>query len=66
MDDICPKCRRSLQCEGNFLETIIQYKGLRAQHVMDTPDNGGCGWAWSPDPKAQNLVDEWNARNTDD
>jgi hypothetical protein len=47
------------------LGTIMQYLGVREQHMVDHPDNGGCGWAWSEskDKRTQILVDKWNNKN---
>ncbi len=65
--DNCPKCGRSLiETDGYYRKDIIvQYIGLRSQHVMDDPETGGCGWAWttSKDPRDQELADKWNSEN---
>lgn len=62
--DRCPKCGRSLiETDGYYRkDAIVQYLGVRAQHVMDDPETGGCGWAWTTtkDPEAQKLVDKYN------
>jgi hypothetical protein len=43
--------------------TIIQYLGVRPQHMADTVESGGCGWAWSDDPQAADLVSKYIERN---
>jgi hypothetical protein len=74
MDDVkeCPKCGRDLRDpnnEGYYLSAIVQYRGVRAQHMVDDTYSGGCNWAWSSDPEAARLVDNWNkktSRSTDE
>ena len=66
MTDNCPKCGRALEDPNNpgyFLDCIVQYRGVRPQHMVDDTYTGGCNWAWTEDPEAQYLVDSWNAKN---
>jgi hypothetical protein len=77
--DNCPKCGRDFidyaspvdKWEDDVLVTtypyrtswIIQYLGVRAQHMADPVEVGGCGWAWSDDPDAADLVNKYIAYN---
>ena len=66
--DNCPKCGRDLLIDGGpySKRLIVQYLGVREQHMADDPTTGGCGWGWSGvkdrqyAARVKPLVDKWN------